>query len=63
MCSTGRFSSWFLSPPAGERVRVALRTSPPLVAEVTRQAVEALRLREGAWVYAGFKATGVTAYR
>ena len=50
-------------PPAGERVRVALRTSPPLVAEVTKQAVEALGLHEGVWVYAGFKATGVTAYR
>ena len=49
-------------PPAGERVRVALRTSPPLVAEVTGQAVASLGLREGQWVYAGFKATGVTAY-
>jgi molybdate transport system ATP-binding protein len=50
-------------PPAGERVRVALRTNPPLVAEVTQQAVEALGLRKDLPVYAGFKATGVTAYR
>jgi molybdate transport system ATP-binding protein len=50
-------------PPTGERVRVALRTSPPLVAEVTRQAVEALGLSKGLWVYASFKASGVTAYR
>jgi molybdate transport system ATP-binding protein len=50
-------------PPAGERVRVALRTTPPLVAEVTRHAVEALGLEEGLAVYASFKATGVTTYR
>ena len=50
-------------PPAGDRVRVALGTYPPLVAEVTRQAVASLGLREGALVYAGFKATGVKAYR
>ena len=50
-------------PPAGDRVRVALGTSPPLVAEVTRQAVAGLGLRAGLLVYAGFKATGVKAYR
>jgi len=50
-------------PPAGDRVRVALGTSPPLVAEVTRQAVASLGLREGVSVYAGFKATGVKAYQ
>ena len=49
-------------PPAGDRVRVALGTSPPLVAEITRQAVAGLGLREGMPVYAGFKATGVKAY-
>ena len=50
-------------PPAGDRVRVALATSPPLVAEVTRQAVAGLGLRQGLAVYAGFKATGVKAYQ
>jgi len=50
-------------PPAGDRVRVALATSPPLVAEVTRQAVDALGLRPGMPVHASFKATGVKAYR
>ena len=50
-------------PPAGDRVRVALGTRPPLVAEVTRQAVDLLRMREGLIVYAGFKATGVRAYQ
>jgi molybdate transport system ATP-binding protein len=50
-------------PPLGERVRVALRTEPPLVAEVTRQAAEALRLREGTPVWAAFKATGLKPYR
>jgi molybdate transport system ATP-binding protein len=50
-------------PPFGERVRVALATSPPLVAEVTRHAVETLGLREGLEVHAAFKATGVVPYR
>jgi molybdate transport system ATP-binding protein len=49
-------------PPAGERVRIALGTTPPLVAEVTRDAVAALGLREGLVVHAGFKATGVRTY-
>jgi molybdate transport system ATP-binding protein len=49
-------------PPEGERVRVALGTVPPLVAEVTREAVAALDLREGTVVHAGFKATGVRTY-
>ena len=49
-------------PPAGERVRVVLGTRPMLVAEVTREAVTALGLREGAEVFAAFKATGVTLY-
>ena len=48
--------------PGGERVRVALGTTPPLVAEVTREAVAALELREGMVVHAGFKATGVRTY-
>jgi molybdate transport system ATP-binding protein len=50
-------------PPHGERVRVALGTEPPLVAEVTQRAVNALGLEEGALVYAAFKATGVVPYR
>jgi molybdate transport system ATP-binding protein len=49
-------------PPAGERVRVVVGTRPSLVAEVTREAVAALALREGVAVYATFKATGVTRY-
>ena len=50
-------------PPTGERVRVALSTEPPLVAEVTAEAVSALGLRVGAPAFAAFKATGVTPYR
>jgi molybdate transport system ATP-binding protein len=46
-------------PPAGELVRVSLATSPPLIAEVTRQAVEALALEPGMPVHASFKAAGV----
>ncbi len=48
--------------PGGERVRVALGTAPPLVAEVTREAVRRLNLEEGQVVHAGFKATGVRTY-
>ena len=50
-------------PPAGERVRVALASAPPLVAEVSRSAVAELRLAPGGTVYAAFKATGVVPYR
>ena len=50
-------------PPGGERVRVVLGTSPPLVAEITREAVETLHLTEGATIHASFKATGIRTYR
>ena len=50
-------------PPSGERVRVVLGTRPPLVAEVTREAVARLLLQEGMVVHASFKATGVRTYR
>ena len=46
-------------PPAGERVRVLVASAPPLVAEVTRNAADALGLRPGLAVYAAFKATAV----
>ena len=46
-------------PPSGELVRVSLASTPPLIAEVTRQAVEALQLRPGMRVYASFKAAGI----
>ena len=49
-------------PPAGERLRVVLRTRPVLVAEVTREAVAELGLTEGTAVFAAFKATGVHVY-
>ncbi|HUF36061.1 MAG TPA: ABC transporter ATP-binding protein [Gemmatimonadales bacterium] len=59
---TGPIVELVPEPPGGERVRVALGTVPPLVAEVTREAVAALELREGLVVHAGFKATGVRTY-
>jgi molybdate transport system ATP-binding protein len=59
---TGPILEVVSEPPAGERVRIALGTTPPLVAEVTRDAVAALDLREGMVVHAGFKATGVRTY-
>ena len=59
----GRIAELAPEPPAGERVRVALASAPPLVAEVSRSAVAELRLAPGATVYAAFKATGVVPYR
>ncbi len=50
-------------PPLGELVRVSLATTPPLIAEVTREAVEALGLTPGMRVYASFKAAGVLVVR
>jgi molybdate transport system ATP-binding protein len=49
-------------PPAGDRVRVVLDARPPLVAEVTREAVASLGLHEGMRIHAAFKATGVHVY-
>ena len=46
-------------PPAGEVVRVSIASTPPLFADVTRAAVEALRLAPGTMVFASFKAAGV----
>jgi molybdate transport system ATP-binding protein len=46
-------------PPAGELVRVSLATTPPLIAEVTREAVASLGLEPGQRVFASFKAAGV----
>jgi molybdopterin-binding protein len=43
----------------GELVRVSLASRPPLIAEVTRQAVAALELAPGRRVFASFKAAGV----
>jgi molybdate transport system ATP-binding protein len=43
----------------GDRARVRLATSPPLVAEVTLGSVERLGLREGVSVWASFKAVEV----
>ena len=59
----GRVLELVPEPPFGERVRVVLGTHPPLVAEITRAAVEQLGLIEGSEVYASFKATAVNAYR
>jgi len=49
-------------PPLGERVRVALATRPPLVAEITAHALHDLSLQEGQSIYASFKATAARAY-
>jgi len=50
-------------PPFGERVRVAVDSTPPIVAEVTRHAVETMGLKPGQPVFASFKASGVFTYR
>ncbi|MGH2403342.1 MAG: sulfate/molybdate ABC transporter ATP-binding protein [bacterium] len=49
-------------PPFGDRVRVLLGTRPPIVAEVTARAIDALGLREGTTVYASVKATAPRAF-
>jgi molybdate transport system ATP-binding protein len=59
----GRVLELAPEPPDGGRVRVALATEPPLVAEVTRVAVDSLGLADGMEVYASFKATALAAYR
>jgi molybdopterin-binding protein len=46
--------------PAGARIRVQCDGQPPVVAEVTTQAVSQLRLREGDDAWASVKATEVT---
>jgi molybdate transport system ATP-binding protein len=43
----------------GERARVRLDTSPPLVADVTPGSVQRLGLKEGTKVWASFKAVEV----
>src|SRR6185503_6315951 len=43
----------------GERARVRIATTPPLVAEVTLGSVERLGLREGEPIWASFKAVEV----
>ena len=50
-------------PPHGERLRVALDTAPPLVAEVTAAGGRALGIAPGVSLFASFKATGVEGYR
>ena len=50
-------------PPFGDRVRVVVESKPPIVAEVTKHAIETLGLRPGLPVYASFKASGVSTYR
>jgi len=47
-------------PPSGDLVRVSIATTPPLIAEVTREAVATLGLAPGVRVHASFKAAGVT---
>ncbi len=57
---SGRIEELAPEPPDGELVRVSLATRPPLIAEVTRAASDALGLRPGLLVHASFKAAGVT---
>jgi molybdate transport system ATP-binding protein len=59
----GRVTEIAPEPPRGERVRVALATEPPLVAEITRQALESLGMEEGTEVHAAFKATALEPYQ
>jgi len=55
----GRIAEIVPEPPAGERSRVWLDSTPPLVAQVTQQAIDELALVPGLDVYAAFKATAI----
>jgi molybdate transport system ATP-binding protein len=62
-CFRGNVVELIPEPPDGQRVRVVLGSTPPLVAEITEQAGRQLGLREGMEIYAAFKATGVEVFR
>jgi molybdate transport system ATP-binding protein len=47
-------------PPRAELARLSLATMPPLVAQVTREAIDELGLAPGRRVYASFKASAVS---
>jgi len=47
----------------GDRVRVGLNSTLPIVAEITAESLEALGIREGSRVYASLKATAIKTYR
>uniref|UniRef100_UPI0020249B74 TOBE domain-containing protein n=1 Tax=Frankia sp. Cppng1_Ct_nod TaxID=2897162 RepID=UPI0020249B74 len=46
----------------GDRARIALDTTPPVLADVTPAALAELRLEPGMTVWASFKATDVDTY-
>jgi molybdate transport system ATP-binding protein len=62
-CFRGEIAELAPEPPGGERIRVLLRSQPPIVAEITDEAARRLGLYEGLEVYASFKATGVEVFR
>ncbi len=47
----------------GDRVRVSLNSTLPMVAEITAESLEDMRLTEGSRVYAALKATAIKTYR
>ena len=59
----GRVEELLPEPPSLERVRVSLESRPPLVAEITHAAADAMGLAVGTPVYASFKASGVRLLR
>ncbi len=59
----GRVEDLQPEPPAGDRVRITLASRPALVAELSRDAAEALGIAVGAEMVASFKATGVRLFR
>jgi molybdate transport system ATP-binding protein len=58
----GRIAELVPEPPFGERLRVALDSAPPMVAEITPEAARALALAPGEEVVASVKATAVTVF-
>ena len=59
---SGAITELVPEPPFGERVRIVVGCQPPIVSEISVQAVRRLELREGLTVYASFKATAARVY-
>ncbi len=59
----GTINTMTPEPPMGERIRVILATTPPLIAEIPSQAAAALGLREGLAVRASFDPGDAIVYR
>ena len=49
--------------PPGDRIRVAIGSHPPMIADITRGSAASMRLEPGRMAYASFKAIGARVFR